>query len=107
MLGCLFNLFCVVQESVQLTDGLSLVKQTDAPSAVAEPRFYPGTTAEEKVDSMLFSKFEQLISTHTISMDLAEGRGRGIMCKYLHNYYIKRNLIFICINAFINNTYYR
>lgn len=58
------------------------MKQTDAPSAVAEPRFLPGTTSEEKVDSMLFSKFEQLMSTHTISMDLAEGRGRGIYSEY-------------------------
>lgn len=67
-----------LKESVQLTDGLSLVKQTDAPSAVAEPRFFPGMSTEDKVDTMLRSKFEQLMSTHTIAMDLAsEGRGRG------------------------------
>lgn len=69
---------CVVQESVQLADGLTLVKQADAPSAVAEPRFFPGMTAEDKIDTMLRTKFEQLMNTHTISMDLAsEGRGRG------------------------------
>ncbi|XP_028159273.1 uncharacterized protein LOC135088299 isoform X1 [Ostrinia nubilalis] len=68
----------VEQESVQLADGLTLVKQADAPSAVAEPRFFPGMTAEDKVDTMLRTKFEQLMNTHTISMDLAsEGRGRG------------------------------
>ncbi|KAL0849236.1 hypothetical protein ABMA28_013569 [Loxostege sticticalis] len=68
----------VEQESVQLADGLTLVKQADAPSAVAEPRFFPGMTAEDKIDTMLRTKFEQLMNTHTISMDLAsEGRGRG------------------------------
>lgn len=69
---------CVVQESVQLADGLTLVKQADAPSAVSEPRFFAGMTAEDKIDTMLRSKFEQLMNTHTISMDLVtEGRGRG------------------------------
>ncbi|XP_028030130.1 uncharacterized protein LOC114242981 [Bombyx mandarina] len=68
----------VEQESIQITDGLSLVKEGDAPSAVAEPRFFPGMTKEEKIDSMLRTKFEQLMNTHTVSLDLAtEGRGRG------------------------------
>ncbi|XP_038222183.1 uncharacterized protein LOC119839825 isoform X1 [Zerene cesonia] len=68
----------VEQENVQLADGLTLVKQADAPVASAEPRFLPGMTTEEKLDNMLRAKFEQLLSTHTISMDLAsEGRGRG------------------------------
>ncbi|XP_023949783.1 uncharacterized protein LOC112054299 isoform X2 [Bicyclus anynana] len=68
----------VEQESVQLADGLTLVKQADAPSAVAEPRFFPGMSTEDKVDTMLRTRFEQLMNTHTISMDLAsEGRGRG------------------------------
>lgn len=69
---------CVVQESVQLADGLTLVKQGDAPAAVAEPRFLPGMSTEDKLDTVLRTKFEQLMNTHTISMDLAsEGRGRG------------------------------
>ncbi|KAL4708119.1 hypothetical protein ACJJTC_009898 [Scirpophaga incertulas] len=68
----------VEQENVQLADGLSLVRQADAPSAVSEPRFFPGMTAEDKIDTMLRTKFEQLMNTHTISMDLtSEGRGRG------------------------------
>ncbi|XP_047516109.1 uncharacterized protein LOC125056843 isoform X1 [Pieris napi] len=68
----------VEQESVQLADGLTLVKQADAPSAVAEPRFFPGMTSEEKLDTKLRAKFEQLLNTHTVSMDLmSEGRGRG------------------------------
>ncbi|KAG6455827.1 hypothetical protein O3G_MSEX009407 [Manduca sexta] len=68
----------VEQESIQLADGLTLVKQADAPEAVAEPRFFPGMSLEDKVDTMLRKKFEQLMSTHTVSMDLAsEGRGRG------------------------------
>ncbi|CAK1549932.1 unnamed protein product [Leptosia nina] len=68
----------VEQESVQLADGLTLVKQADAPSAVAEPRFLPGMTADEKIDTMLKTKFEQLMRTHSIAMDLvSEGRGRG------------------------------
>lgn len=54
------------------------MKQADAPSAVAEPRFFPGMSTEDKLDTMLRTKFEQLLNTHTISMDLAsEGRGRG------------------------------
>lgn len=70
--------FCVVQESVQLADGLTLVKQGDAPAAVAEPRLFSGMSGEDRLDAMLRSKFEQLMSTHTLSMDLAsEGRGRG------------------------------
>ncbi|KAI5641451.1 hypothetical protein NE865_06208 [Phthorimaea operculella] len=68
----------VEQESVQLADGLTLVKTADAPAAVSEPRFFPGMTTEEKLDTVLRSKFEQLMNTHTVSMDLAsEGRGRG------------------------------
>ncbi|XP_072936660.1 uncharacterized protein [Epargyreus clarus] len=68
----------VEQDSVQLADGLTLVKQADAPAAVAEPRFLAGMSTEEKLDTMLRSKFEQLMDTHTISMDMAsEGRGRG------------------------------
>ncbi|XP_021184069.2 uncharacterized protein Osi21 isoform X1 [Helicoverpa armigera] len=68
----------VEQESVQLADGLTLVKQADAPSAVAEPRFFPGMSTEDKLDAMLRTRFQQLMNTHTISMDLAsEGRGRG------------------------------
>ncbi|XP_053617890.1 uncharacterized protein Osi21 isoform X2 [Plodia interpunctella] len=68
----------VEMESVQLTDGLTLVKQADAPSAIAEPRFYSGMSLEDKLDTMLRNKFEQLMNSHTISMDLAsEGRGRG------------------------------
>lgn len=68
----------VEQENVQLADGLMLVKQADAPAAVAEPRFFPGMTMEDKLDTMLQTKFEQLMNTHTISLDLAsEGRGRG------------------------------
>ncbi|KAM3964738.1 osiris 21 [Aphomia sociella] len=68
----------VEMESVQLADGLTLVKQADAPSAISEPRFFSGMTPEDKLDTMLRSKFEQLMNTHTISMDLAsEGRGRG------------------------------
>lgn len=68
----------VIQENVQLTDGLTLVKQTDAPSAIAEPRFFPGMSTEDKLDAVLRTKFSQLLNTHTISMDLAaEGRGRG------------------------------
>lgn len=66
------------QDSVQLTDGMTLVKQADAPAAVSEPRFFPGMTVEEKLDTALRAKFEQLMNTHTLSMDLAsEGRGRG------------------------------
>lgn len=66
------------QESVQLADGLTLVKQADTPTSVAEPRFLPGMTMEDKLDTMLRTRFEQLLSTHTVSMDLAsEGRGRG------------------------------
>lgn len=46
--------------------------------AVAEPRFFPGMSMEDKLDTMLHTKFEQLMNTHTISLDLAsEGRGRG------------------------------
>lgn len=68
----------VTQENIQLADGLSLVKQADAPSSVAEPRFFPGMSMEDKLDTMLRTRFEQLLSTHTISMDLAsEGRGKG------------------------------
>ncbi|XP_050362396.1 uncharacterized protein LOC126781449 [Nymphalis io] len=68
----------VEQDSVQLADGLTLVKQADAPSSVAEPRFLPGMSMEDKLDTMIRSRFEQLLSTHTVSMDLAsEGRGRG------------------------------
>ncbi|XP_061707979.1 uncharacterized protein LOC133518325 isoform X2 [Cydia pomonella] len=68
----------VEQESVQLADGLTLVKQADAPAAVAEPRFFPGMSTEDKLDMALRTKFEQLMNSHTISMDLAsEGRGRG------------------------------
>ncbi|XP_041970079.1 uncharacterized protein LOC121726672 isoform X2 [Aricia agestis] len=68
----------VEQESIQLADGLTLVKQSDAPAAVAEPRFLPGMTTEDKIDAALKTKFEQLLNTHTVSMDLAsEGRGRG------------------------------
>lgn len=74
----LFCYFVVAQESVQLADGLTLVKQSDAPSAVAEPRFFPGMSMEDKIDTMLRTRFEQLLNTHTISMDLtSEGRGRG------------------------------
>ncbi|XP_061378238.1 uncharacterized protein LOC116765221 [Danaus plexippus] len=66
------------QDSVQLADGLSLVRQTDSPVAVAEPRFMPGMSTEDKLDTMLRTRFEQLLSTHTVSMDLvSEGRGRG------------------------------
>lgn len=66
------------QESVQLADGLTLVRQADAPAAVAEPRFFSGMSTEEKLDTALRAKFEQLMSSHTLSMDLAtEGRGRG------------------------------
>ncbi|CAH0725841.1 unnamed protein product, partial [Brenthis ino] len=68
----------VEQESVQLADGLTLVKQADTPNSVAEPRFLPGMSMEDKLDTMLRTRFEQLLDTHTISMDLAsEGRGRG------------------------------
>ncbi|KAG7311422.1 hypothetical protein JYU34_002465 [Plutella xylostella] len=68
----------VEQESVQLADGLTLVRQADAPAAVAEPRFFSGMSTEEKLDTALRAKFEQLMSSHTLSMDLAtEGRGRG------------------------------
>ncbi|XP_060802881.1 uncharacterized protein LOC106133584 isoform X1 [Amyelois transitella] len=68
----------VEMDSVQLADGLTLVKQADAPSAIAEPRFYSGMSLEDKLDTMLRTKFEQLMNSHTISMDLAsEGRGRG------------------------------
>lgn len=76
---------CAVQESVQLADGLTLVKQADAPSAVAEPRFFPGMSTEDKLDAMLRTRFEQLMNTHTISMDLvSEGRGRGKHLASLH-----------------------
>ncbi|XP_013134024.1 PREDICTED: uncharacterized protein LOC106099886 isoform X1 [Papilio polytes] len=68
----------VEQENVQLADGLTLVKQSDAPPAMAEPRFFPGMSAEEKLDTMLRRKFEQLLNTHSVSLDLStEGRGRG------------------------------
>ncbi|VVD01817.1 unnamed protein product [Leptidea sinapis] len=68
----------VEQDSVQLTDGLMLVKDADAPAAVAEPRFFPGMSAEDKLDNMLRTKFQQLLNSYTISMDLSsEGRGRG------------------------------
>lgn len=67
---------------MQLTDGLTLVKQANAPSSVAEPRFFSGMTREDKIDAMIQAKFEQLMNTHTISMDLAsEGRGRGNFSK--------------------------
>lgn len=69
--------YCVVQESVQLADGLTLTKQYDAPAAVSEPRFMPGMSTEDKLDTLLRTKFEQLMNTHTVSMDLTEGRGRG------------------------------
>lgn len=63
---------------MQLADGLTLVKHADAPSAVVEPRFFSEMTGEDRLDAMLRSKFEQLMSTHTISMDLtSEGRSRG------------------------------
>ncbi|CAH2066787.1 unnamed protein product, partial [Iphiclides podalirius] len=68
----------VEQDNVQLADGLTLVKQSDAPSAMAEPRFFSGMSAEEKLDTMLRRKFEQLLKTHSVSLDFAsEGRGRG------------------------------
>ncbi|XP_026325211.1 uncharacterized protein LOC113234147 isoform X2 [Hyposmocoma kahamanoa] len=67
----------VEQESVQLADGLTLVKQYDTPAAVSEPRFMPGMSTEDKLDTLLRTKFEQLMNTHTVSMDLTEGRGRG------------------------------
>nr|XP_034829510.1 uncharacterized protein LOC117986742 isoform X2 [Maniola hyperantus] len=68
----------VEQESVPLADGLTLVKQADSPSAVAEPRFFTGMSTEDKLDTMLRTRFEQLLNSHTISMDLtSEGRGRG------------------------------
>ncbi|KAJ0181872.1 hypothetical protein K1T71_002594 [Dendrolimus kikuchii] len=68
----------VQQDNIQLADGLSLVKQADSPSAVAEPRLFPGMSTEDKLDTMLRTRFEQLLSTHTISMDLAsEGRSKG------------------------------
>lgn len=69
---------CVVQESVQLADGLTLVKQYDTPAAISEPRFMPGMSTEDKLDTLLRTKFEQLMNTHTVSMDLTEGRGRGM-----------------------------
>lgn len=57
---------------------MTLVKQADAPAAVSEPRFFSGMSTEEKLDTALRAKFEQLMNSHTLSMDLAsEGRGRG------------------------------
>ncbi|XP_068621562.1 uncharacterized protein Osi21 [Battus philenor] len=68
----------VEQDNVQLADGLTLVKQSNAPPALAEPRFFPGMSTEDKIDSMLRLKFEQLLRTHSVSFDLSsEGRGRG------------------------------
>ncbi|GBP27388.1 hypothetical protein EVAR_18865_1 [Eumeta japonica] len=68
----------VEQDTVQLADGLTLVKQVDASAAVVEPRFFPGMTAEDRLDNKLQAKFEQLMNTHALSMDLAsEGRGKS------------------------------
>lgn len=54
------------------------MKQADVPVAVAEPRFLPGMTTEDKLNTLLWNKFEQLLKTHSVSFDLAsEGRGRG------------------------------
>ncbi|CAK1603109.1 unnamed protein product [Parnassius mnemosyne] len=68
----------VEQESVQLADGLTLLKQSDTPVSVAEPRFFSGMSTEEKVDIMLRRKFEELLKTHTVSLDFSsEGRNKG------------------------------
>jgi hypothetical protein len=67
----------VDQENIQLTDGLVLVKQNDSDyQGPAEARDFSGLSGEDKLDAQLKSKFQQLVNTHTLTMDLAsEGRG--------------------------------
>ncbi|CAG9566881.1 unnamed protein product [Danaus chrysippus] len=49
-----------------------LVRQADSPVAVAEPRFMPGMSTEDKLDTMLRTRFEQIVK-----------HGRGIRYQWI------------------------
>ncbi|XP_050093832.1 uncharacterized protein LOC126576567 [Anopheles aquasalis] len=69
-------------DSIQLVDGVSLVKQQNA-SAGDDETEIPGLSDARSMDGLsetdksLVQKIDKFLKSHTISFDLSEARGRG------------------------------
>nr|XP_029713246.1 uncharacterized protein LOC109418475 [Aedes albopictus] len=77
-----FYLIFLIKDSIQLVDGVTLVKQNASDDAENEttPDLSDARALEglSSIDRSLIQKLDKFLKTHTVKMDLAtEGRGRG------------------------------